>query len=295
MAKGGLARERFREKQQYNRIVAQLEKLRAAGNTTEDIRAAGPNAWKELEGWNIKKDPLTGQWAYEGAAPGGVTDPASLAPTGTNYAQAPAWANQSYYVPGGGLANPNMSAAPGTTPNVGGTKIIPSWYNNSVAGGRTNVTPTRRGGLIPNNPPAWLPGWATRGAQVLGNGLLNMGLSQFIPMSATPFITSIMNGIGANRSTRVTASYPGARGTRPVDANTGIPDFQAMTQTGPQFSFGGSGGGNYTPYKKRRGRGGGGGRGTRQPIQQQQPGYEGYVSDNAGPAWSRGLANWGIG
>ncbi len=47
MAKG-LARQRFQERQQRNRIVSQLNQLKAAGYTTEDIRAAGSNAYRAL-------------------------------------------------------------------------------------------------------------------------------------------------------------------------------------------------------------------------------------------------------
>lgn len=61
MAKGGLARERFQEKQQYNRIVSQLEKLYSAGYTADEIREAGNDAWFELGGPDLVKDPLTGQ------------------------------------------------------------------------------------------------------------------------------------------------------------------------------------------------------------------------------------------
>jgi hypothetical protein len=50
MAKGGLAKQRFQERQQYNRIVGQLNQLRGAGFTTEQIRNAGNDAWEELGG-----------------------------------------------------------------------------------------------------------------------------------------------------------------------------------------------------------------------------------------------------
>jgi hypothetical protein len=59
MAKGGLAKQRFQEKQQRNRIVAQLNQLKGAGYTTEQIRNAGNDAWEELGGATLGQPQVT--------------------------------------------------------------------------------------------------------------------------------------------------------------------------------------------------------------------------------------------
>ena len=65
------ARDRYLQKVQNNRIKSQLEQLYAVGNTAEDIRNAGNDAWYELGGPDIIKDQLTGQFSY---GEGGPTD-----------------------------------------------------------------------------------------------------------------------------------------------------------------------------------------------------------------------------
>ncbi len=46
--KGGLARQRFRERQRRRRIIGQLDEMHAAGYSADEIRAAGPNAYRTL-------------------------------------------------------------------------------------------------------------------------------------------------------------------------------------------------------------------------------------------------------
>jgi len=240
MAKGGRARERFRARQRYNRIVNQLNQLRSAGFTTEDIRAAGPNAWRELRQSGAPTQPA--------AAPGatafvpGTTTPAEALPTGP--------AGRSGFIGQGGTPKTgpvtpawwrSQSPFAGVTGMAGGIQTTPNWLQRAMQGAYQGAR-TVIGGI---NQPAWL--------------------------GRTP----------------TTSTQPGTLGTRPVSATWGIPDFPMLTQTGPQFSFGG--GGNWYGYSRRRG----GGR-RRQPR-----GGTGYNSGsggyNSGPAWGQGLTNWSIG
>jgi hypothetical protein len=71
--KGGRQKQEFQERQQRNRIISQLERLYAVGNTVEDIREAGNDAWLELGGPDIVKDPLTGEFSYGAGGPTNYT------------------------------------------------------------------------------------------------------------------------------------------------------------------------------------------------------------------------------
>jgi len=55
------ASQRYQARVQRNRIIGQLERLDDV-YSPEDIRNAGNNAWKELGGADLVKDPLTGKW-----------------------------------------------------------------------------------------------------------------------------------------------------------------------------------------------------------------------------------------
>ena len=137
MAKGGRARERFREKQQYNKIVSQLNQLHAAGYTDDQIRAAGPNAWRELTQGGLPT-PTTGTATTPSIDPAtglpiepqpGPSDRGGFAPSGIpTGSQRPLWYNS-------------------TSPTGrGGREGQPSWWSSLMA--------NRGSG---NNLPAWLP------------------------------------------------------------------------------------------------------------------------------------------
>ena len=55
--KGGLAKQRFEQKQQTNVIVSQLNQLHAQGRTDEEIRAAGNTAFRDLNNPAVKPAP----------------------------------------------------------------------------------------------------------------------------------------------------------------------------------------------------------------------------------------------
>ncbi len=166
MAKGGLAKQRFRERRQYNRIVGQLQTLKDAGYTADDIRAAGPNAWRELQGYNLVRDPLTGTYTNGATAtvPGttatvpGTTATATVPGTATtpnqytNATIAPAWAQNA-------IAGPFNSAITAMTqPPLKNPPGITRFEDGSVQetfedGSFRNITPTTT--TTPAQPLQW--------------------------------------------------------------------------------------------------------------------------------------------
>lgn len=79
--KGGKQRAELQAYKQHNRIVAQLNALYGAGNTVEQVRAAGNDAWKELGGSDIVHNSLTGEYSYANGAP--APQPVAPQPTKT--------------------------------------------------------------------------------------------------------------------------------------------------------------------------------------------------------------------
>ncbi len=173
--KGGLARQRFRAKQRYNRTVSQLDRLRAAGNTTEDIRAAGKNAWRELQGYNIVKDKQTGQWGYaDGAAP--MITPTGMQPTAPT-GNAPITPKP---------ITPTTTAAPAVpTPVSAPGPITPTGYNSAMRGRGYNSTYASRA-----SGPAW--------SQVPVN-VTNAGA--YAPAAENPYFNAGANAAQRGRGT----------------------------------------------------------------------------------------------
>jgi hypothetical protein len=176
MAKGGLAKQRFQERQQYNRIVGQLNQLRGAGYTTEQIRNAGNDAWEELGGGAQQVTVRDGDTIETIAQTTGASPVDLLAANpelkqvrtgmvinapvvnqdmrGRGYGQAP-----------GGIGLPSNSALGGATTNPGG------WSGVSGSAGAANYNQTRPDYSILTTPrnSSGVP-VSTANAQMRGRG-----------------------------------------------------------------------------------------------------------------------------
>jgi hypothetical protein len=300
MAKGGLAKQRFRDRQRHNRIVAQLETLKAGGVTEEQVRAAGTSAWREYGGQALAnlEAQKAGQTPTAITAPGTTTTPAGA--TATTFSQGPAWANASYSPAQMDTAAPpntqwwqrvNQSRPAATTSsnpfaNVSGsagTTIANPYAQREAA---TSAALTANANAAKQNQaspyvPKWLGNWWQTVTQPINS--FDPALRQGRPRDPV-MSTNQYGGTGNTPYGPVLA--PGTVSRRNVDPSTGIPDFPMLAGLGE-----GPGGGGYGyNWKKRRKGGGGGGR-----WYQPRPDY---AYDNKGRepfVPSSGLASWSIG
>ena len=165
-------------------------------------------------------------------------------------------------------------------------QTLPVWYQ-----GAQSRTPAARKGLqgTGSGLPAWMPAWMNRNN--LARGLTGLGVaSSLMPMFGGTLSPAFMSLARLARGNQPgTTPQFGSLFNRNVSADTGMPDFPMLTQTGPQINFGGSG----AWWNSKRRRGGGGRPRPQQPGTTYQPTYQDYEDD---PAWAgRGLANWSIG
>jgi hypothetical protein len=303
MAKGGLAKQRFRDRQRHNRIVAQLETLKAGGVTEEQVRAAGTSAWREYGGQALAnlEAQKAGQTPTAITAPGTTTTPAGA--TATTFSQGPAWANASY--------SPTQSqmdtAAPPTqwwqrTNQNSQTKGSFDRAINEMKSPFSGVTGSTGTGINISSGPMYVPGGMSpdqrKAAQQVAKDAKPvvpqwLGGSMYVPGGLSqaqrdniPLQWWQRTGQTPPGSTARTPQAPGTVTGRNVDPSTGIPDFPMLAGLGE-----GPGGGGYGyNWKKRRKGGGGGGR-----WYQPRPDY---AYDNKGRepfVPSSGLASWSIG
>jgi hypothetical protein len=297
-------RAEFADRQQYNRIVGQLNReyagIRSANPTmtAEQIFAAQRGAAA------LGTTPGGGTSFVPGDVINGPTDRSGITGQGgtpkTGGVGNPAWmANPFANLTGtSGISGQGLGTRPARNPSEtggGGRPLYrPAQDDGNPFSGVTGTT-----GTTPSNVPAWLSGVVNR--QNIATGLAGLGLaSNAMPLFAgtlAPAFSALAQAVNPQRRPVNTPAGPLTSSTagRTVDPMTGIPDFQMLTETGPQFNFGGGGGSWYGQYR-RRGRGGGGGF-KRFPPRGSGYGYgdgEGGGYNN-GPAWGPGLANWSIG
>jgi len=291
MAKGGLARERFQAKQQQNRIIAQLNQLRGAGFTQEQIRAAGPGAFQTLT-----QQVVTDTDTLESLAGQYSTDPASLLaanpelkslqtgmvvniPSGLPLEQqnSPLASTLGSYNPamrgrgfGGGL--PSNAALGGTTTNQGGQ--VSMWggvtpgYNTRLQSYSANpfYKPGAEAGYY-QSPGYSLPGATNAPAWTRG---VNTQTAPTQTLNATPLQTPrpiqqprVYNtqSLAGLQAYRITDLYNAVNaGKAPTDAQLDYLIQKGLIQKNTTTSYSGGGYG-YGGYKRRGGggRGGGGG------------------------------------
>ena len=144
------ARERYLAKVQQNKIVAQLNALRGAGKTTEEIQAAGTSAWQKLGGENIVHNSLTGEYTFK------VNDtlPGIAAENGTTVPDIlDANPELKYVKPGMVMNMPQRGRGfSGGLPSnaaLGGATTNPLGTSSSIASGFNQI-----GNATPSNTPA---------------------------------------------------------------------------------------------------------------------------------------------
>jgi hypothetical protein len=282
MAKGGLAKQRFRDRQRHNRIVAQLETLKAGGVTEEQVRAAGTSAWREYGGQALAN--LEAQKA--GQTPTAIT-PTTPGAVTTGYTQ------------GGGLAQ-TLSQGPAIDTAAPPTQWWQRTNQNSqtkgsfqraITGMQNSLNPfggvtgsTGTGDNKTPTVPAWLGGMTSVGLGTQGVNALKGASAVAQGTKDIEWWRRYTSPAGA--PTGRDMRDPGTVTGRNVDPSTGIPDFPMLAGLGE-----GPGGGGYGyNWKKRRKGGGGGGR-----WYQPRPDY---AYDNKGRepfVPSSGLASWSIG
>jgi hypothetical protein len=304
MAKGGLAKQRFRDRQRHNRIVAQLETLKAGGVTEDQVRAAGTSAWREYGGQALAN--LEAQKA--GQTPTAITTATvpGAAEAGEVFSQ-PTAAMQAAVDNAYQPAQMDTSAPP--------TQWWQRTNQNSQTKGSFNraidemkspfagVTGSTGTGINIASGPMYVPGGLSadqrKAAQQVAKDAKPvvpqwLGGSVYVPggLSQTqrdniPLQWWQRTGQTPPGSTARTPQAPGTVTGRNVDPSTGIPDFPMLADLGN--NPGGGGGYGYN-WKKRRKGGGGGGR-----WYQPRPDY---AYDNKGRepfVPSSGLASWSIG
>src|SRR5688572_4767988 len=112
MAKGGLHRQRFQEKQQHNRIVAELEQMYASGMTADQVRATRrPNQQVTV----TDSDNLSTIAGANGIA---ETDLLAANPDVSQLRT-----GMVINVPGSGGTRPNIGGGNAVTGNIGGDKV----------------------------------------------------------------------------------------------------------------------------------------------------------------------------
>lgn len=131
--KGGLAKQRFRDRQRRNRIIGQLEELHAADFSADEIRAAGPNAYASLM-FEQPARPATNQPS---------TQPTTT-PTYTPPTQQPGAQNYSFTTPPAATTPNTPTATKPTTPaqtqagppawvSIFAPSAVPAWYTSKQA------------------------------------------------------------------------------------------------------------------------------------------------------------------
>jgi hypothetical protein len=219
MAKGGLARQRFEERRQYNQIVGQLNQLRQAGYSTEDIRAAGNNAYNVLTGGAQQVTVRDGDTIETIAQTTGASPVDLLAANpelkqvrtgmvinapvvnqdmrGRGYGQAP-----------GGIGLPSNSALGGTTTNPGG------WSGVSGSAGAANYNQTRPDYSILTTPrnSSGVP-VSTANAQMRGRGYSQPAAPSFsgalyVPPGLSQTQRAAIPGILQGRGMSITRRQP---------------------------------------------------------------------------------------
>jgi LysM repeat protein len=304
MAKGGLARQRFQEKQQRNRIVAQLNQLRGQGFSQEQIRAAGPNAFQALS-----QQVVTDTDTLESLASSAGVDPTNILDANPELKNlqtgqvinvprpgSPEWRDR------GGIGLPSNAALGSTTNNPQGVSMwagTTPGYNQQQ---RPNTWQSNQTNIASGNPFAnsqYRPPVAT-GSVYVPPGLSQQQRTQVPQSPQTP--TTPPRPTVAQPPTGLPSTYPGGfrRWAGEEMAQINSPGYtpNAMTlkvletagliqKSTPAPSFGGGG------FSRRRGGGGGGG--GRQP---RLPGVAPTPQERL-PAFSsgggfNGLVNWRI-
>ena len=280
MAKGGLARERFEQKKQRNKIISQLERLKGAGYTTEDIRAAGPNAWQTLQGWA----PTTPATQTPGAE---LITPTATAGLITPTASQPGVPGFSIPAGATALTAEAQQRAGYTGSPTGPYGAPPDWYKQQQQG---RVQPVRGG-----RPGQGAPNWWQTAQSVLAptlSTIMPMLSPMFAPLGAMGAAQGLTNAVKNIPNMPAWLGGSGSTmGVRPNPTNTGATTgarVPAPAQPAPTFQYGG-----YSYNNKRYRRRGGGGRGRQYQQPQQQ--YGEYAQPEERPAWYQGLANWTIG
>lgn len=238
--KGGLQKQRLQERQQYNKIVSQLNQLKAAGFTPEQIRAAGSNAYNEL--LTAKDgDTLSTIANQVGVPPADILaanpELKTVRPGMVLNVPAPGselWRAQNI----GGL--PSNAALGGATPNPQGfngidrSKItsLTSGGNNYLQPGSSDILPALQSVFSPANPGRNVQGGGFNlnpGRNVQGGGNMSLattpgrnvvgGLGNMAPLTTNPG-RNVIGGLG---------------GMTNIPLNTPVTVQQAQVQTNQQI------------------------------------------------------------
>jgi hypothetical protein len=282
MAKGGLAKQRFRDRQRHNRIVAQLQGLKDAGYTADQIRNAGSNAYRTL--------------TQSGAQPTGTTATATVPGTATETGPTAAFSQ-----PTGAL---QAAANNAYQPAQMDTAAPPTqwWQRMKPANPFGNVTGSTGTGINIASGPMYVPGGLSPEQRKAAEQVAKdakpvvpqwLGGSMYVPGGLSqaqrdniPLQWWQRTGQTPPGSTSQSPQTPGTVSRRTVDPSTGIPDFPMLASLGDAPG----GGGYYSSWKKRRKGGGGGGRWF-----QPRPDYAYNNKDREPFVPSSGLASWSIG
>jgi hypothetical protein len=304
MAKGGRAKERFRERQLVNRLNAEYTRLKGANPnaTAEQIFAmqrtgttpaeAATTTAQAAEYANATTAPAWAQTAMSDMPAttqpdrSGIT-PTPAAPQPLQWWQYAQQAQQAKTAQGGGskarysltpTPTPNQNGGVGTTPY--GPVAPPGYVAPPNPKAPKSVFGTSTGSSIPFGTnfnismptvPQWLNGTNANGG---------VGNQPYGPVTPAGYVAPPNPTTGTGST-----GGPGIVQGRTPNPNTGIPDFPMLASLGEAPA---TGSGWYSNWRRKK-KGGGGGYKQWQP--QERPAYEPREPFIPGP----GLSNWSIG